>query len=212
MPFSRIVSVSSSTRSVIRLPEIAATLTPRAPSSRSQCTMRCAAPSGLIQPWLLMILVPRLRHAGQHRLHAIVEIGVVAGKGRIAARAHLRGRDGGLGHGLEAQIVEIALLGVERGGLDAVAPPGRAGADADRVFHWNIALIASVRVSHTRADFLTTGAPLSEDGWRTVVRGRCAMASRERPSPPRTPRMPRKKESARGSWIQLLRFPWRPWR
>jgi hypothetical protein len=49
---------------VIRLPLTAATLTPRAPNSRSQCTMRFAAASGLIQPWLLMIFVPRFRQPG----------------------------------------------------------------------------------------------------------------------------------------------------
>ena len=64
LPFSMIVSVSSSTRSVIRLPPTAATLTPRLPNSRSQCAMRSAAPSGLIQPWFETIRVPRRRHAG----------------------------------------------------------------------------------------------------------------------------------------------------
>ena len=71
----------------------------------------------------------------QHRPHAVVEVGVVAGKGRVAARAHLRRRDRGLGHRLEAQVVEVAALGVEAGRLDAVAPPGGAGADTDHRLH-----------------------------------------------------------------------------
>ena len=63
-PFSRMVSVRSSTRSVMSDPFTDATFTPLAPFSRSQCTMRCAAASGLIQPWLVMIFVPRFKHPG----------------------------------------------------------------------------------------------------------------------------------------------------
>ena len=72
---------------------------------------------------------------GQHRLHAIVEIGVVARERRVAPRAHLGGRHRRLRHRLEAQVIEIALLGVERRRLDAVAPPRRPGADADGFCH-----------------------------------------------------------------------------
>jgi len=67
----------------------------------------------------------------QDGAHARIEPGVVAGKLRVAPLAHLRRRDGGLGHGLEAQVVEVAALGVEHRGFDAVAPPCRAGTDSD---------------------------------------------------------------------------------
>jgi hypothetical protein len=48
----------------------------------------------------------------QHRAQTVVEIGVVAGEVRVASPAHLSGRDRRFGHGLEAQVIEIALLGV----------------------------------------------------------------------------------------------------
>ena len=48
----------------------------------------------------------------QHRLHAIVKIGVVARKIRIAPRAYLCGRNRRLRHGFEAQIIQVALLGI----------------------------------------------------------------------------------------------------
>src|SRR6185312_7106880 len=71
-----------------------------------------------------------LRETGrQHGFQAVVEIGVVAGEAGVAPGAHLLRRDRRLGHGLEAEIVERAALGIPLRRLDAVAPPGGAGAD-----------------------------------------------------------------------------------
>ncbi|MCY1230519.1 hypothetical protein D9M72_429320 [compost metagenome] len=68
----------------------------------------------------------------QHGAHAFIEVGIVAGKGGVAPAPYLRGADGGLCHGLEAQVVEAAFARAERRGFDAVAPPAGAGADAQR--------------------------------------------------------------------------------
>ena len=61
----------------------------------------------------------------KHRAHSVIEIGVVARKGRVASGAHLRGRHGGFGHGFKTQVVEIAFFGVQAGGLHPVTPPRR---------------------------------------------------------------------------------------
>src|SRR5439155_18888661 len=73
--------------------------------------------------------------AGQHGFHAIVEIGVIAWKRWIPTRPHLGRGDSGLGHGLEAKVVEIAPLGIERGRLNPVSPPGGPRPDAQNLAH-----------------------------------------------------------------------------
>ena len=88
------------------------------------CTLR-------VDPPLVGDDARALAHAGrQHGSHAVVEIGVVAREGRVPSGPDLCGGDRGLGHGLEAQVVEPATLGIEGGGLDAVAPPGGSRAYA----------------------------------------------------------------------------------
>ena len=92
MPFSRIVSVSSSTRSVISPPEIAATFTP-ARAKLAQPVDDALRRALRVDPALVADdLGATLQAPGQHRTHAIVQVSVVAGKGRVAARAHLGGR------------------------------------------------------------------------------------------------------------------------
>src|ERR1039457_68524 len=69
--------------------------------------------------------------AWQHALDAVIQVSIVAGEGRVAACSHLGGRYRGFGHGFEAEIIEIAFVGVEDRGLDPDVPPCGAGADAD---------------------------------------------------------------------------------
>ena len=79
-----------------------------------------------------------LEAAGQHGPHPVVEVGVVSREVRIAPLADLRGGDGRLRHGLEAEVVEIAPLRVEPRGLDAIAPPRRPSPDAQPASAWSV--------------------------------------------------------------------------
>src|SRR5690606_17047927 len=93
--------------------------------------------------------------AGQHRLHAVVEPGVVAREAAVAPGAHLGGRHRGLGHRLEAEVVERAMFGIGRGRLDTVSPPGRTGPDAQRPAHADAPLPAR----STSASTMTAPSP-----------------------------------------------------
>ena len=77
---------------------------------------------------LVMIVTPCSRHAGQHRLDARLEQGIVAAL-RIARLGLLGQRDGALGEALEHQVVEGAVARQVHGRLDAIAREARAAAD-----------------------------------------------------------------------------------
>ena len=91
-----------------------------------------------------------LQTGRQDSLHAVIQPGVITGERWIAAFAHLGSRYGGFCHGLEAQIIEIALLSIECGRRNPVTPPGRTGSDTQRHDASSPAAAGSFAVRNTR--------------------------------------------------------------